>query len=164
MIEAIVRRLLNKATIVYKANLTPIVYHIRIQSESIKKATYIPGNFLRIANGIDNESLPFKDKIRSYSVWNLDSKEGTIDLAVATESNGPGAQWATQCKVGDAVYFAWHKSKFLVDDSADSYLPIGDLSTLAQIYELKRNLSPEKTAKSIVYSLNIYVLFAEING
>jgi NADPH-dependent ferric siderophore reductase len=164
MLEALMKRLLNKATIVQKVTLTPAVYHVRIQSESIRKATYIPGYFLRVAVGLDNEAISIKDKIRSYSVWNLDIEKGTIDLAIATESNGPGADWAIQCKVGDQLYFTWHKAKFLVDDTADSYLMIGDLSALAQLYEIRRNLSSGKTVKSIIYSPDIQNLFPDIDG
>ncbi len=158
------KRLLNKATVVYKASLTPSVYHIRIESESIKKATFVPGYFLRIAVGLGSDELSTKDKIRSYSVWDIDIEKGTIDLAMATESHGPGAQWVTQCKVGDPLYFACHKGKFLVDDTADSYLMIGDLSALAHLYELNRNFEGRKTVKSIIYHPNTEHLFADIDG
>ena len=164
IIETFMKRLLNKAVVVYKTALTPVVYHIRIQSESIKQATFVPGYFLRVAVGLDNNELSTKDKIRSYTVWNIDTDKGTIDMAVATESNGPGAQWATQCKVGDQLYFAWHKGKFLVDDTADSYLMIGDLSSLAHLYEIKRNLPEDKIVKSIIYHQNTQDLFPDIDG
>lgn len=164
ILEAFMKRLLNKATVVYKAKLSPAVYHIRISSEPIKKATFVSGYFLRVAVGLDNEELSTKDKTRSYSVWDIDPQKGTIDLAIATDGNGPGAQWAPQCQVGDALYFAWHKGKFLVDNTADSYLMIGDLSALAQLYEIRRNLGGNKTVKSIIYHHNTGHLFADIDG
>jgi NADPH-dependent ferric siderophore reductase len=164
ILEAFMKRLLNKATVVYKAKITPAVHHIRIQSERIKKAAFVPGYFLRVAVGLDNGELSTKDKIRSYSVWDIDPEKGTIDLAVATDGNGPGAQWAMQCQVGDALYFAWHKGKFLVDDTADSYLMIGDLSALAHLYQINRSLGGNKTVKSIIYHHNTGHLFADIDG
>ena len=164
ILEAVMKRLLNKATIIHKATLTPAVYHIRIQSDSIKKATYVPGYFLRVAVGLDKDELSAKDKLRSYSVWEIDSKKGTIDLAIATESNGPGAQWATQCNIGDTLYFAWHKGKFLVDDTADSYLMIGDLSSLAHLHAINRNLTGKKKVKSIIYHQDTLDLYPDINN
>ena len=158
------KRLLNKATVVHKATLSPVAYHIRIQSDSIRKADFVPGYFLRVAVGMDNEALSTKDKIRSYTVWAIDREKGTIDLAVATESNGPGATWATQSKVGDQLYFAWHKGKFLVDDTADSYLMIGDLSSLAHLYEIRRNLPDTKKVKSIIYHQSTQDLYPDIDG
>jgi NADPH-dependent ferric siderophore reductase len=163
IIEALMKRLLNKATVVHKAPLTREVYHIKIQSESIKEATFLPGYFLRVGVGIDIDGLSTKDKIRSYSVWNLDKAKGIIDLAVATESKGPGAEWAKNCKVNDTLYFAWHKGKFIVDDSADSYLMIGDLSALAHLYCINDHLSG-KQVESIIYSQDKNDLFANLDG
>ena len=164
IIEAVMKRLLNKATVVYKTELTPAVYHIRIQSESIKGASFVPGYFLRLTVGLNDDSLSAKDKIRSYSVWELDSKKGTIDLAISTEGNGPGARWAAQCKEGEVVYFAWHKGKFLVDNSADSYLMIGDLSSLAHLYEINGNLTGNKKVKSLIYHQNTRELYPDLDG
>jgi NADPH-dependent ferric siderophore reductase len=62
------------------------------------------------------------------------------------------------------VYFAWHKGKFLVDDSADSYLMIGDLSALAHLYEIRRNLPLGKKVKSIIYHQNMQELYPDIDG
>lgn len=164
IIETIVKRLLQEATIVHKSELSNSVYHIRIQSENIKKAAFIPGYFLRLAVGIGNHEASIKDMVRSYTVWKIDKSNGTIDLAIATHSAGIGAQWAAQCKIGDSVFFAWHKGKFLVDDAADSYLMIGDLSSLAHLYEINRNLSKGKNIQSIFYSPDIHDLFPDIDG
>ena len=76
MIAKLISSILNKATISYKAQLTPNAYYIQLQGGSIRQADYIPGNFLRVFVGKDKE-LAFKDNIRSYSVWKLDKIAGT---------------------------------------------------------------------------------------
>ncbi|MFT4071289.1 MAG: hypothetical protein QM654_05130 [Dysgonamonadaceae bacterium] len=49
-------------------------------------------------------------------------------MAIVTYSNGIGTQWGKICKVDDRIPFVWYKDNFWVDNSADSYLMIGDLS------------------------------------
>lgn len=164
IVENLITRILQQATIVHKSALSPKVYHITIQSENIKKADFVPGYFLRIGVGIGIEDLSFRDKLRSYSVWRIDKEKGTIDLAVATHSKGPGAAWALSCNVGDTVHFAWHKGKFLTDSSSDDYLFIGDISALAHLYEIRRSLPKNKHIQSIIYCENIGELFADIDG
>lgn len=166
---AIVENLLKKlwlqdAVIDKKTKLSESAYQIRIKSESIRKADLSPGYFLRIGVGIGREELSLNDKVRSYSVWDIDKSNGTIELAVATHSEGIGAKWAEQCKAGDKLYFAWQKGGFLVDDSADSYLMIGDLSALSHLYVIRRNLSRDKKIESILYSRYKDELFPDING
>lgn len=162
--DGILKLVLNKAEIVYKSRLSASVIHIRIRGGSIATASFIPGYFLRIAIGVDNNSLAFRDKVRSYTVWNMDRENWTIDLAVVIHGKGPGSEWAERCKVGDTVLYAWHKGNFILDESADSYLMIGDLSALAHLYEINRNLSKTKTANGIMYSSDKRDLFPDIDG
>lgn len=155
---------LENASIVKKEQISASVYKIRIKSESIKKEVFVPGYFLRLGIGIGNDELAFKDKVRSYSVWNIDQTEGFLDLAIATESKGIGANWVATCKEGDVVYFKWKKGKFLVDKTADSYLMIGDLSALSHLYILNRHLPETKQVHSVVYSQNSNDFFEDIDG
>lgn len=164
IIENIIKRHLQTATIVFKAQLSKSVYHIRLQSGKIKNTDFVPGYFLRLGIGFGVDELSLKDKVRSYTVWDIDKTKGTIDMAVATHSGGSGAKWAMTGNVGDDMYFAWKKGNFILDDSADSYLMIGDLSALAHLYDIGRNLSAGKTVKGIVYSQSLQDLFTDING
>jgi NAD(P)H-flavin reductase len=88
IIEAFIKHLLNKATVVYKSKLTKAVYHIRIQSESIKDTEFVPGYFLRVSVGLDNNDLSIKDKIRSYSVWNINKNQGIITWLLLPKGKG----------------------------------------------------------------------------
>lgn len=165
IIENILKKVvLNEAVITEKVILSQSVFKIRLQSESIRNANFLPGSFLRMAIGIGNEEVSLKDKIRSYSVWDINSKEGFLDLAIATHSNGMGSQWAKECQVGDQVYFKWKKGNFLADDSADSYIMIGDLSALSHLYMINRNIGENKQVASVIYSEQKSELFPDIDG
>ncbi|MFC5624774.1 siderophore-interacting protein [Algoriphagus winogradskyi] len=154
---------LQKATIVEKRRLSDSAFLIRLESKGISEADFVPGHFIRLAVGLDKEGTSVKDKVRSYSVWNIDTSQDIIDLAVATHSNGIGSKWAEDCTIGDEIYFKWKKGNFLVDDSADSYLMIGDLSALSHLYMINRNL-PNKKVKGIIYSSDTDDLFSDIDG
>src|SRR5690554_2302518 len=164
IIDTLMKGFLQEATIVHKAKLSKAAYHLRIQSESIKKAAFVPGYFLRLAVGIDNDEVSIKDKRRSYTVWDMNQSEGTVDMGIATHSEGVGTSWVKQCRPGDTLYFAWHKGKFLVDDTAESYLMIGDLSALAHLYQINRSLPEEKNIQGVFYSRDKQDLFSDLNG
>lgn len=164
IIDNLVKRFSEQGTIAYKSKLSEAAYHIRIQNDRIKKTDFIPGYFLRLGVGIGVSETSFTDKIRSYSVWSIDKTEGTIDLAIATHSNGAGARWVKKCEAGSEVSFLWKKGNFVLDDHAESYLMIGDLSALSHLYIINRNLPNDKKVESIIYSEKLNELFADIDG
>ncbi|AEL23825.1 SIP domain-containing protein [Cyclobacterium marinum] len=162
IIENIIKKVvLQEALIVDKTKLSEAVYKIRLKSDTFTKVDFVPGYFLRLGIGIGKEDLSMKDKIRSYSVWDLNIKEGFLDLAIATHSKGIGAQWVEKRQPGDQVYFKWKKGKFLVDHSADSYLMVGDLSALSHLYVIQRNLEKGKQIEGIIYSSNKKEMFSD---
>ncbi|WP_197482117.1 FAD-binding oxidoreductase [Polaribacter atrinae] len=152
LLENILKKVvLQNAIISKKTQISDSVYKIQLKSDSIKKTVFQPGYFLRlgIGIGIDNDDIDFKDKVRSYSVWNINKNEGLLELAIATDSKGIGAKWVVNCKEGDLVYFKWKKGNFLLDKTADSYLMIGDISALSHLYILNRNLSNKKQVEAL---------------
>ncbi len=162
LIDNIVKRFLEQGIIQDKIKLSKNAYHIKIQSESIKSVDFVPGYFVRLGVGFDNHQASMKDKVRSYSVWDIDKTFGTIDLAIATQSNGIGSQWVKNCKVGDSISFVWKTGNFLLNPSADSYLMIGDLSALSHLYIINRHLN--KPVESIIYSQSKDELFADLDA
>lgn len=164
LVETIIKKVLENGIILTKTKISDSVYKIRIQSDGIADYDFVPGHFLRLGVGIDQDEISLKDKVRSYSVWDINKENSTIDIAIATHSNGIGAKWGETCKPNDRVYFKWKKGKFIVDDSADSYLMIGDLSALSHLYIINRNLPDNKQIKSIIYSENMDDFFPDVNG
>lgn len=163
-IKDLLKQFLKGNIIVEKQKLGDSAYRIRVQSEEIKIAEFVPGYFLRVGIGLSEESLSMKDFVRSYSVWDIDKTNGTLDLAVATHSQGSGAKWIEHRKVGDRIYFKWKKGNFILDNSADSYLMIGDLSALSHLYVINRNLPKDKKVFSMLYSQHKTELYPDIDG
>lgn len=164
IIKNILKRVLKESIIVEKQKISETAYKIRVKSEDIKNAEFVAGYFLRVGIGLTEESLTMQDFVRSYSVWDIDQTNGTLDLAIATLSNGSGAKWIEQRKLGDKVYFTWKKGNFIVDESADSYLMVGDLSALSHLYMIRRNLPKDRQLESILYSQHKNEVYADIDG
>lgn len=165
IIENILKKVvLHEAVVLEKEFLSSTVIKIRLQSDDFSKLNIIPGAFLRLGIGIGQDQLSMKDKIRSYSIWDYQPSETTVDLAIATHSNGIGAKWARECQTGDIVYFKVKKGNFLAEDTADSYLMVGDLSALSHLYMVNRNIGKNKQVASIVYSQQKSELFPDIDG
>ncbi|WP_116769011.1 siderophore-interacting protein [Maribacter litoralis] len=163
IVESIIKKVLEKGTIIENTKLSESVYKIRIQSEDIASYDFVPGHFIRLGVGIGQDEISMKDKVRSYSVWDIDNEKNTIDLAIATHSRDIGAKWVESCTPNDTVYFKWKKGKFLIDTNADSYLLIGDISALSHLYIINRNLPNTKQVKSFVYSQSNEDFFKDIS-
>ena len=63
--------ILDEAHISEKEQLSEAVFRIRLQDDSIQKMNFVPGAFLRLGIGIGKGDLSMKDKIRSYSIWDI---------------------------------------------------------------------------------------------
>lgn len=165
LIENILKSIvLDEAIITEKISLSASAFKISLQSDSIKKTNFPPGSFLRMGIGIGKEDVAMKDKIRSYSVWDIDKSAGYLDLAIATHSNGIGSEWVKDSQLGQSVYFKNKKGSFLADNTADSYIMVGDLSALSHLYMINRNIGKDKQVASIIYSQQKSDLFADIDG
>ncbi|MCI2228864.1 SIP domain-containing protein [Polaribacter sp. MSW13] len=164
LLEDIIKTIMDKGEIISKEKISQSVYKIQIQSDAVKTMDFVPGCFIRLGVGIGKDVTSKKDMVRSYSIWDIDQDLKTFSLAIATHSNGIGAQWAEDCTVGDNVYYKTKTGKFTVDNSADSYLMIGDLSALSHLYIINRYLSEDKEIESIIYNINVAELYPDINN
>ncbi|WP_458626810.1 siderophore-interacting protein [Winogradskyella sp. PC D3.3] len=164
LLENIMKTIMDKGVIISKEKLSESVYKIQIQSEAVKTMDFVPGCFIRLGVGIGKKANSKKDMVRSYSIWDIDKDLNTFSLAIATHSNGIGALWVEDCTVGDKVYYKTKTGKFTVDNSADSYVMIGDLSALSHLYTINRYLSEDKEIESIIYNKNIAELYSDINN
>lgn len=163
IVKNILKNLFKENTIVHKQRISESAYWIKLKGENIKTADFKPGYFLRIGVGFDDDELSLHSSVRSYSVWDIDKTNGTLDIAIATHSKGVGAKWIEECKVGDTVRYNWKKGNFIVDDTADSYLFIGDLSALSHLYIIQRNLPENRQIESIVYCKHRDELYEDID-
>lgn len=138
------------------------VFHLKIQSPDFEKMEYIPGFTIDIFLG--NCELSPDLETRKYSIWNYEPIHQIIDVAICTFSNGMGAHWVTTLKKDDLIYFKSPKGKLLVDDSANYYYLIGDITSLSHLYEINRNLSVDKKIFSFIYAYNKRDVFPDLDG
>lgn len=164
LLTATLKQILNEAIIEKKWKISDLAYAIRLKSKSIQDIDFIAGYFIRICIGLSEDSLSGRDFVRSYSIWNIDKSSGTMDIAIATKSQGAGANWVLNQKVGNKVYFKLKKGNFILDCEYDNYLMIGDLSALSHLYIIKRNLSEDKQIESLIYSQNVNELYNDIDN
>lgn len=164
IIEHIIKKIMNNGEIIAKEQISKSVYKIEIKSEAVKTLDFIPGCFIRLGVGIGQEASSKKDMVRSYSIWSIDKDKKTFSLAIATHSNGIGAKWVKNCSVGDTVYYKTKRGKFTINNTANSYLMIGDLSALSHLYIINRYLSKDKHIESVIYNKNIAELYTDIDN
>jgi NADPH-dependent ferric siderophore reductase len=164
LFKTVIKQIFKEGAVESKNKLSESAYRIRIKNDSIKNVEFMPGHFLRVLIGMNNDNPSREDFVRSYSVWNIDKPNGTIDLAIATHSAGAGAKWVEQISTGDKMFFNWKKGNFILEDNADSYLMVGDLSALSHLYIIKRHLPQGKQVESILYSEHKSDLYPDIDG
>ena len=151
IIQSIIHKMSHTAVVTHKEKITHSTYHIRIKLKTDRFKNYIPGQHLRVIVGLDNPAS-FGDLVRTYSIWHYDELRNEADIAVCTFSNGQGAKWVQNLEKGDTIYFSGPEGKFTINPDANNHLFYGDISSLAHLYELNRNVGWSKNASGIVYS------------
>ncbi|YCH21626.1 siderophore-interacting protein [Pseudomonas sp. D1-3] len=73
-----------------------------------------------------------KDLVRTYTVRQQRADQFDVDF-VLHEDAGPASQWAKDAKPGDRIAIGGPGPKKLVDNSADWFLVIGDMTALPAI-------------------------------
>lgn len=151
IIQSIINKTFRSAELIHKEQITPTTYHIRIKINGDNLKNYIPGQQLRVLVGLDN-MMSLSNLVRTYSIWYYDELKNEADLAVCTFSNGQGAKWVQNLEYGDTIHFRGPEGKFILNTDADNHLFLGDISSLAHLYELNRHTGLVTKATGIVYS------------
>jgi len=163
IIDRLSKSIFQKATVTYKEQIAPKVYHARIQGDDLKGHHFIPGEHIRLFVGIDRDTA-LDSKLRTYSVWDHNSSRGTIDMAMCIHSTGIGATWATQVRTGEDIYYMGPKGKLTIDYTAESSLMIADPSALSHMYAIRRHIAPGKMNFGIIYAHDPADHYADIDG
>ena len=148
------------AEVILNEKISDSAYHVSVQGEEIKTIDYTAGMHMKVVVGSRDDGSPL---MRSYSIWDFDAHKGKIDIAVCTHSGGLGEKWIRNTKTGDKFYF-FLKNTLLVDNSADVYFFVGDISTLGHFYKIRRGLSGDKIVSGFIYSQNEGDFFHDIDG
>ncbi|MDR6554425.1 siderophore-interacting protein [Paenibacillus qinlingensis] len=163
ILENLGKRISHKATVIQKQQIAEHTFRISLQLQQAKGLSYTPGEFLRVLVGAD-QSVKLTDMIRTYSVWRYDTASQVIEIAACTFSSGSGASWAKRLQNGDTVHFTGPKGNFVYDESPDYYILIGDISSLAHLYEIHRQIPPHKKVFSLIYADHKQDFFTDLDG
>ena len=91
------------------------------------------GGYIKLRLAEPNEENE-KPLVRTYTVrhYNVEQRELDVDFVIH-ESEGPAASWAQSCVPGDTIKVGGPGPKKVLDESADWYLIVGDMSALPAI-------------------------------
>jgi NADPH-dependent ferric siderophore reductase len=164
LFNALARQIMQPATITAAQRIAAHTYRLSLSGTALANWAYVPGQTLNVFFGLTTRAEATSLRKRTYSVWGYDAAAGRLDLAVCTFSDGPGAQWATECRPGDVVHFYGPGGKFLLDSTAPAYALLGDISCLAHFYELRRHLPAYVPLASVIHARNTDDCFADVDG
>ncbi|MFC5540487.1 siderophore-interacting protein [Ureibacillus suwonensis] len=163
IIEKLAKSLATHAKVVNKIKVAEHTFKLSIRLQEPNAFSYRPQDFLRILVGTDQQA-PLRDRVRSYSIWNFDAQTQTLDLAVCTFSNGPGAKWINNVNMGDDVYFMKHSSNLIIHDDAADAVMIGDITALGHFYGLRRLFRNQNRVSGFIFGQNQADFFPDIDG
>jgi NADPH-dependent ferric siderophore reductase len=102
---------------------------IRLAGPALAGLKSVPGQQVRVLVSdlfsFETVRHAFRDALRTYSVWDHDPGNATLDLCVLEHGDGPGARWSKSLAVGDEVALR-HPEGNLVLHPADYHVFIGE--------------------------------------
>lgn len=163
LLNTLARQVMQSATVVAVRRIAAHTYRLSLSGPALAGWAYVPGQTLNVFFGLNARADEASLRKRTYSIWGYDTA-GQLELAVCTFSDGPGAQWASECRVGDVVYFYGPGGKFLLDSSASAYALLGNISCLAHFYELRRHLPAHVPVVSVIHARHAQDCFPDLDG
>jgi len=147
--------------ILQKNKIAEHTYHIKVQSTDFARMHYDAGFTLDVflSNPYDNP----QSEVRPYSFWNYEPVYQVADFAINTFSNGKGAQWIQTVQKGDTIFYTAPVGEFTMDDTADHYFLIGDVTALSHLYEINRAVAVSKEVTSLIYAQHAQDFFPDLD-
>lgn len=101
-------------------------------------------------NGIQFPPDQPRPEMRDFTPRRFDPVARTLDLEFVLHHDGPAATWARQAAVGQRLGVGGPRGSFVVDDTFDWYLLVGDAAALPAIGRRLEELPAERTVITIV--------------
>lgn len=164
ILNSLARQVLETATVTAVEPIARHAYRIRLSGPALALPNYVPGQTLNVFFDLTGPAEALRK--RTYSIWQHEpgSPDGpSVELAVCTYSDGPGAQWATRCRPGDGVHFYGPGGRFVLE-AAPAYALLGDVSCLAHFYALRRALPAGVPVVSVIHAPSAADCFPDLDG
>jgi len=162
ILNSLAQQMLQAATITAVRRVARHTYQITLASPALALPTYVPGQTLNVFFDLSGPTAALRK--RTYSIWHHDPAGPSVELAVCTFSDGPGARWAARCQPGDVVHFHGPGGKFVLDTTAPAYALFGDISCLSHLYALRRHLPAGAPVVSVVHAPHADDCFPDLDG
>jgi NADPH-dependent ferric siderophore reductase len=108
--------------VVELAELTPRTRQARLTGPELARFSYQAGQDLMVLVDTSGGRIIR----RRYTIRRFDQRAQLLDLNMVVHTDGPGARWARQLKVGDSVEAIGPRGKITLVPSASWHLLIGD--------------------------------------
>ena len=164
LLNSLARQLTQQATITAVQRVAAHAYRLTLAGPALVDWAYQPGQTLNVFFGLSVAGDAASLRKRTYSVWDYDAATASLELAVCTFSDGPGARWAAHCRPGDSVHFYGPGGKFLLDASAPAYAFLGDISCLSHFYALRRQVPAGVPVVSVIHARHADDCFPDLDG
>ncbi|HEX8659845.1 MAG TPA: siderophore-interacting protein [Hymenobacter sp.] len=164
ILTSLARQVTQQVTVARAERIAAHAYRITLTGPALNDWAYVPGQTLNVFFGLGAAGAAASLRKRTYSVWGYDSVRQELELAVCTFSDGPGAHWAAQCRPGDTVHFYGPGGKFLLNTTAPAHVFLGDVSSLAHFYALRRQVPAGVPVLSVIHARHQDDVFADLDG
>lgn len=163
-LNSLAKHLMQQATLTAVQRVAAHTYHLTLAGPALTDWAYQPGQTLNVFFGLNAAGEAASLRKRTYSVWDYDAATASLELAVCTFSDGPGARWAAHCRPGDSIHFYGPGGKFLLDPSAAAHAFLGDISCLSHFYSLRRQVPAGVPVVSVIHARHADDCFPDLDG
>lgn len=148
-------------SIVQKNKIARNVFHLKVQSADFSNMSCVAGS--TVAVFLSNPSHHQNSEVVQYPFWNYEPVFNIADFAIHTFPNSKAADWINEIQEGDWIFFKKPSMELIIDESGEHYFLIGDVSSLAHLYEINRTLAVSKKIYSLVYTENKDEFFPDLD-
>ena len=123
-------------------NVSPRLCLLRLEGESIKKATWVPGEKIKLQMG---------SKLKSYTPSSFNCEEGWLEIILFLHGQGGSSKWISSLTLGDQTgMLGPSKSMPLPLFSPSRVLFLGDETTVGLAIALVNSLSSSTTIEGAI--------------
>jgi hypothetical protein len=129
--------------IVYTGKIAAHSWHLKIAAAPHSDPDSISGYALPVLVG---------DTWQRFPVWNVDTIHHVLEIVVTAGINDPVYQWVTEKKPGDMINMLQPMPLFSDPPDTETCYLIGNVYSLAFLYQVNRNLPFVKNVESFILS------------
>lgn len=129
------------------SELGPHMQRVLLKGRGLHTFSYVPGQDVMLVLDQSGD----RPLSRRYTIRSFDQRSGTLELNIVTHgSQGIGARWLANAKVGDRVNGVGPRGKIPLNPDADSHLFFGDESAAPGILNMLEALPAGQRGVAVI--------------